>query len=142
MPIESPKQAFANFIVEQMQDFGPVKARAMFGGFGISRDGLTFALIINEQLYLKADDATKGEFIERGLPPFSYEVKGGTRHSLSYFTAPAEVFDSPDAMAEWARKAYACAVRNNKPKPKTAPAKKTKASTTPSSPQAKRKPRS
>lgn len=111
----TPRQAFANFIVEQMQSFGPVKARAMFGGFGISRDGLTFALIINEQLYFKADEALKNEFVDRGLPPFSYDTKAGTRHSLSYFTAPAEVFDSPEEMANWARKAYACAVRNNKP---------------------------
>lgn len=119
----TPKQAFANFIVEQMEAFGPVKARAMFGGFGISRDGLTFAIIISEQLYFKADAESKHEFVSRGLGPFTYEAKDNKRHSLNYFTAPAEVFDSPDAMAEWSRKAYACAVRNNKPATKKVKAK-------------------
>lgn len=116
----TPKQAFANFVVEQMEAFGPVQARAMFGGFGLSRDGLNFAIIINERLYFKADDVSRNEFIGRGLPPFTYEVRGQAKRSLSYYEAPAEVFDSSDAMAEWARKGYACAVRGKQPKKKTA----------------------
>lgn len=123
----SPKQAFAHFIVEQMAAFAPVQARAMFGGFGISLDGLTFALIIDEQLYFKTDETSRGEFVARGLAPFSYEARGKTR-TTGYYAAPAEVFDSPDEMATWARQAHACAVRRKPPRSRatSAPARASK----------------
>lgn len=117
----TPQQAFADYVVEQMQAFGPVQAKRMFGGHGIFRDGLMFALIIHEQLYLKADAALSPRFVERGLRPFTYEARGKTQ-SVSYYEAPAEVFDAPDAMAEWARLAFQCALQGRKaPRRKTAP---------------------
>ncbi|HIV70271.1 MAG TPA: TfoX/Sxy family DNA transformation protein [Candidatus Aquabacterium excrementipullorum] len=107
----SRKQAFANQVVEQMAAFAPVQAKPMFGGFGIYRDGLMFALITQEQLYFKADDQTEPVFTREGLNPFTYESKGKTAR-LRYYEAHAEVFDDPQRMAWWARLAYDCAVRN------------------------------
>jgi DNA transformation protein len=46
---------FREFIRDQLGQFGPVSIRNMFGGAGIYRDGLMFALIANEVLYLKVD---------------------------------------------------------------------------------------
>lgn len=106
----SRKQAFADQVVEQMDAFALVQAKPMFGGFGIYRDGLMFALIANDQLYFKADDQSEGEFTREGLPPFTYESKGKTAR-LRYHEAPPEVFDDPQRMAWWARLAYDCAVR-------------------------------
>jgi DNA transformation protein len=39
-------------VLEQMADFGFVTARRMFGGAGIYRDGMMFALIADDVLYL------------------------------------------------------------------------------------------
>ena len=52
----SVSASFKEFLIEQMAGFGPVTIRAMFGGAGVMRDGLMFALIDDEVLYLKADD--------------------------------------------------------------------------------------
>jgi DNA transformation protein len=112
----SRKQQFAHHVVDLMQAFAPVQARAMFGGFGIYHDGLMFALIVQEQLYFKADEQSWGDFIDLGLQPFTYQSKGKVT-SLKYFQAPPEVFDEPDQMAMWARKAYDCALRCRRPKP-------------------------
>lgn len=106
----SHKQAFANYVVEQMAGFGPVQAKAMFGGFGIYRDGLMFGLIVSDQLYFKVDDQSKHLFVDRGLPPFQYESKGKVS-SLRYHQAPPETYDDADEMAQWARVAYDCALR-------------------------------
>lgn len=106
----SHKQAFANYVVEQMAGFGPVQAKAMFGGFGIYRDGLMFGLIVSDQLYFKVDDHSKHLFVDRGLPPFQYESKGKVS-SLRYHQAPPETYDDADEMAQWARVAYDCALR-------------------------------
>jgi DNA transformation protein and related proteins len=115
----SGKREFADYVVEQMAGFGAVEAKTMFGGFGIYRLGLMFALIMDDQLYFKVDAVSGDAFHARGLRPFTYEARGKAS-SLNYYEAPPEVFDEPAEMAEWAREAYACAVRKNKPKkPKT-----------------------
>lgn len=107
----SRKQAFADFVVELMSGLGPVVAKRMFGGHGIYLHELMFALIVEERLYLKADEQTVAQFQSRGLPPFSYETRNGTQSSLSYFEAPGEVYDEREHMLHWARLGYDSAVR-------------------------------
>jgi len=124
-PQKSRKQAFANYVVELMAGFAPVQAKAMFGGFGVYRDGLMFALIADERLYFKVDDVSQAHFEARGLVPFTYEFKGKVGH-LRYYEGPPEVYDEPEHMAEWARLGYECAVRQQMakaPKPKATSSK-------------------
>src|SRR5262245_61682822 len=106
---------FLDFIKEQLSGFGPVTTRRMFGGAGIFRDGLMFALIADETLYLKADDVSQGEFEARSLPPFTYGTKDGKRTVMSYWRAPEACLDDRDEMTEWAHKAFAAALRAQKP---------------------------
>lgn len=111
----SRKQAFANFVVELMAPWAPVQARPMFGGFGVYRDGLMFAILIEDVLYLKVDDVSEPQFARRGLARFSYESKGRVA-SLRYCQAPAEAYDEPAHMATWANLAYESAVRQQNKK--------------------------
>ncbi len=93
---------------------GPCSARRMFGGWGISTDGLTFALVADlgkgETLWLKADDATCGRFEAAGCARFTYAMQGVAR-SMGYYSAPADALESPQLMAQWARPALECALR-------------------------------
>ena len=102
---------YLDFIKEQLSDFGPVTGRRMFGGAGIFRDGLMFALIADETLYFKADQDLQAEFEALSLPPFTYGTKGGKRTVMSYWRAPEGCLEDRDEMTEWARKAYAAALR-------------------------------
>ena len=63
----SQKQVFADHVKERMALFGPVDIRPMFGGFGIYRQGLMFALIADERLYFKTDDLSQPQFEARGF---------------------------------------------------------------------------
>lgn len=108
----TPKQAFAQYVVEQMAGLGPVQAKAMFGGFGLYLQGLMFSLILDDVVYIKVDEASRERFESRGLEPFRYEAKGKVS-SLKYFQAPAEAYDDPAAMVEWARFGYEAAVRQH-----------------------------
>lgn len=105
------QSAFAAFVLEQMAEISGISKRAMFGGFGIYRDGLMFALIADEDLYFKANDWLADEFIARALPPFMFESKGKTM-ALKYYRAPESVFEEAEQMKLWADKAYLCALRN------------------------------
>jgi DNA transformation protein and related proteins len=105
---------YLDFIKEQFSDFGQVTLRRMFGGAGIYHDGLMFALIANDTLYLKADEASKGEFEALNLPAFTYSAKGEKKVSLSYWRAPEACLDDREEMTRWARMAFEAALRAQK----------------------------
>lgn len=102
---------FLNHVLDQLQSWAPVHAKAMFGGHGLYRDGLMFALIARDRLYLKADPLSLAAFEAHGLAPFTYE-SGGRQVALSYRQAPEVVLEDPLQMAHWAAMAYASACRS------------------------------
>lgn len=101
---------FVEFVLELLAPIGAVRARAMFGGFGIYRDDTFFAIIVDDKLYFKADHVTCREFTARGLSPFTYVARGKTL-TMQYYEAPPEVFEEAEAMQYWARQAVGAATR-------------------------------
>lgn len=101
---------FVEYVRETLEPFGDVRVRRMFGGYGIYRDDLMFALVSGDVLYLKADQESAPAFLDRGLAPFHY-VRQGKQTSLSYFSAPEEIFDDPDEAVNWATRAFEAAMR-------------------------------
>ncbi len=101
---------FADAVVGRLLPFGPVAARRMFGGFGVTLDGVMFGLIGWNTLYFKVDDGNLGDFERAGMEPFTYQ--GKTRPvRMSYWRVPDDVFDDPERLAEWATRALAAARR-------------------------------
>ncbi len=89
----------------------------MFGGWGISTDGLTIAIIANlgsgEKLWLKANDENRHQWEAAGCERFTYaSSKGGEQvsRSANYYSAPEDAMDSAHAMAAWARMALQAAL--------------------------------
>jgi DNA transformation protein len=115
--LEKTRSEFVAHVVETMRDFGPVTAKAMFGGWGLYHEGLFFALIAEDTLYLKVDDDNRAEFERAGLPAFVYVTKDGDRMAMSYHQAPPEALESPAAMIAWARSGYGAALRAKNRKP-------------------------
>jgi len=103
---------FVDYVMELFGPFGTVGARRMFGGHGVYLDGLMFAIISEETLYLKADEMNRIEFEQAGCEIFGYARKG-RRATLNFFRAPADAMESPELMLPWARSAYAAALRTN-----------------------------
>lgn len=100
---------FADHVCDLLAPIGAVTARAMFGGFGIFAEGLMFALIADDVLYLRADGDTRPRFEERGLAPFRPFADRAT--VMSYFQVPPECLDDPDQLRVWARDALGAARR-------------------------------
>lgn len=86
------------------------RLRRMFGGHGIFCDGVMFALIADEVLYLKVDAETKAAFVEAGCEPFTYD-KGGKPVEMSYMTVPDPATEDADELRPWAHLALAAANR-------------------------------
>lgn len=105
---------FVDYLSEVFEQFGAVRSRRMFGGYGIYHDDLMFGLVADDVLYLKADNQSKELFENEGLGPFMYS-KNGKEMAMSYYQAPEEIFDDPDVARIWARHAFDAALRSKKP---------------------------
>ncbi len=99
---------FLELLRELFAPVGHITIKRMFSGASVYADGVIFALVEDDVLYLKADATTKARFEVEGLGPFTYE--GKTRPvAMSYWRAPERLYDDPDEMAEWARQALTVA---------------------------------
>ena len=116
---------------ELFAPLGAVRSRRMFGGHGLYIDDVFLALVFGDELYLKADSATRDRFAEAGCRPFTYDANGRTM-SINYWTAPEEAMESPALMQPWARLAFEAGLRS-------LAAKRTKAAGTRASPRPRRK---
>ena len=110
---------YLDYLHDLFSAFAPVTTRAMFGGHGVYRDGVILAIVIDETLYLKVDDATRAAFEAEGSAPFVYEAKGKAV-PMSYWTVPDEALDSPQDFRPWAQRAWEAALRKPKAKPRNA----------------------
>jgi DNA transformation protein len=90
--------------------WAPVVVRRMFGGLGVFRDGLMFALVADGTLYFKVDAASRASFEGEGGRPFRYVGKG-REIALGYVTPPDLIFDDEDALRYWSDLAFDAARR-------------------------------
>ncbi|MEI8157029.1 MAG: TfoX/Sxy family protein, partial [Burkholderiales bacterium] len=120
---------FALYCCEILSSAGPCTAKRMFGGWGISTDGLTIAIIADlgrgEKLWLKANDESRQAWEAAGCERFTYSAsKDGepVSRGMNYYSAPEDAMDSAHAMAAWARMALQAALmtKNTKKSPKKA----------------------
>lgn len=106
----------ADHLEELFAPLGGVSIRRMFGGLGIFKGGLMFALVADDVLFFKADEETAPRFAAEGFSQWVYE--GGSRKvAMPYWQAPDRLYDEPDDFTDWARAAFEVAVRTQK-KPK------------------------
>jgi DNA transformation protein and related proteins len=103
MPVSA---AYKAFVKDLLSGFRPISIRNMFSGAGIYADGVIFALIFDETLYLKADEPFSREFVAEGKGPFTYERKGRPPVAMPYWEVPERLLDDPEELVTWARRAY------------------------------------
>jgi DNA transformation protein and related proteins len=109
-------QSYREFVLEQLGRVTPVTGKSMFGGVGIYAQGLFFALIAENRLYFKVDDATRSDFEQRGMEPFR---PFGEDSAMGYYEVPADVVEDLSQLGPWTAKAIdvaAAAAKNKRPK--------------------------
>jgi DNA transformation protein and related proteins len=100
----SVSDGFLSLLQDLLSDLGRVTSRRMFSGAGVYIDGVIFALVIDDALYLKTDEESRAAFEAEGLKPFSF-VKQGKRISTSYWRAPERLLDDAPEIQRWAKRA-------------------------------------
>ena len=105
-------EGFKSLVLDNLTELGDVIPRSMFGGVGLYCDGVFFAVIAADVIYLKVDDTNRSDFESAGMQPFKpYPDRAGT---MQYYAVPLEVVESAPELVEWSRKAVAVAVRAGK----------------------------
>ncbi len=101
------------YILDILFPLGGVTAKSMFGGVGIYRDGIMFALITGGNVvYLRTDDGNRAAFEDAGMEPFVPFADG--RMTMPYHQVPADVMEDADEMCAWGGRAWEAARRNRK----------------------------
>ena len=98
---------FVNYVAEQLRGAGTIRSRKMFGEYGLYCDGLFFAVICDDQLFVKPTPEVEAAFPELPKAP-SYD--GAKDYIL------VEDVDDRDAMTALAR--LTCLVLEKQPKKK------------------------
>jgi len=92
--------SYLAFLTEQLSCLGAISMRAMMGGHTMYCDGVPFALVARNALFLKADDKNRPAFEARGLKAFQpFPDKPGT---MSYYEVPPEMLEDRAALKQWA----------------------------------------
>jgi DNA transformation protein len=92
-------QDFLEFVLDQLAALRAVTPRRMFGGIGLYREHTFFAIIDDGRLYFVTDEATRVEYLERGMKPFQY-APGRFIHT--YYEVPIDVLEDDRALCDWA----------------------------------------
>jgi len=100
------------FVVELLAGMGAVEVRRMFNFEALFFEGTIFGVVMDQRVFLKTDENTRGGFEREGSGPFTYESTDGTPIVTSYYELPARLFDESDEAVAWARLAYEIALRS------------------------------
>jgi DNA transformation protein len=100
---------FHAFVEELFTGLGPVRIRRMFGGAGVYAGDVMFALIDDETLYLKTDEALRADLAAEGSAAWVYSRATGSWEDSSYWRLPEAALDDPDEAVAWARRALTVA---------------------------------
>jgi DNA transformation protein len=93
--------AFVTHALDLLAGLGPVSARHMFGGHGIYYRGVMFALLDDDELYLKADELARPRFEAAGCRQWTYPGPKGPM-PIGYWRPPDEAHEEAEAMLPWA----------------------------------------
>ena len=107
---------YTEYVLELLEPIGPMKTSRFFGGVGISRNSIQFAMIMGNSLYLVVDDHTRQKYEKSGMEPFSYATKRGQVQVRRYFELPEEILTDPGQLRLWANESIQVAGMTQKPK--------------------------
>ena len=101
-------------LADMLAPWGAVTFRAMFGGFGLYRNGQIFAIVADDTLYLKVGASNRPDYEKAGSQPFMYD-REKNRIAMSYWLAPAFVLEDAETLCKWAEKSYRAALDGTTP---------------------------
>lgn len=108
------KNQYLTYIIDTLQPHGPITAKAMFGGHGIYSGKLIIGLIVENQLYFKADESTRPDFEKHDSEQLIFTDKNNKKFIMPYMTLPESILENREELPLWIEKAYQVSLRAKK----------------------------
>jgi DNA transformation protein and related proteins len=106
----SRQNEFCDYLMDRLAPLGKPSYRFMFGGHGIYLDGVMIAIVVDDVLMLRADEANRPDYEAHGIGPFHpYPEKMSS--TMPYYTVPEDVLEDQDAFLQWAVRSREAALR-------------------------------
>lgn len=103
MSLSDADRAFATELFAGLRG---VTTKRMFGGLGIYRDNVIFALMRSDGAVLLKGANGFGYVLEaEGCERWIYARKDGSGGAMPYWTLPDAALDDPELACDWARRA-------------------------------------
>jgi len=93
--------SFLLHAVASMSHIAPISYRRIFNGYGIYHEGVQFAIIINDRLYFRADEASRGLYLAKRMTAFLPSTVGVGESN--FFQLPEDVLTHPAELIFWMR---------------------------------------
>jgi DNA transformation protein len=106
------KSALIEYLTEMLLPLGTLRSKSMFGGTGVYIDELFCAFVVDEILYIKADQVSVQVFIQAGCPAFVY-TKDDQAHTMQYYQIPDQALDDAEALRAWVKLGMEAALRKS-----------------------------
>ena len=105
-------EEYRTFVLDQLSGFGVFEAKNQFGGTALMSEGVAFAKIKHNKVWLKVDTTNLDDFVKHGMPQYTYGKDGSRK--LNFYEAPSEVIEDRDELVIWAKKALVAAINTMK----------------------------
>ncbi len=100
-----------DWVCDGLAPLGSVTMRRMMGGATLYLDGIVFALLDGEALWLKSDAVSDPLWEAEGCAKFDYQFPNGKRGTMNYRRAPDGVYDDVEALQHWSQLAVEAGMR-------------------------------
>jgi DNA transformation protein len=101
------------YLIDLFATFGTIGARRVFGFTGLFAGEVMFGLVADERIYLKTDEKSRKDYEAEGSEALRLRPRPSSEMvSTSYFALPERLYDEPEELALWARRAYDAAAKS------------------------------
>ncbi|MFO0775672.1 MAG: TfoX/Sxy family protein [Nitrospiraceae bacterium] len=100
------RDAFAEFVSDQLADLRGLLCRRMFGGHGLYVRDRFIGIVHKGRLYFKVSDDTRATYVAQGMKPFR---PSPTQTLRSFYEVPVDILEQQDLLLSWAEAACAAA---------------------------------
>ena len=104
-------EGLLGWVQEALEPLGTVTMRKMMGGATLYLDGTVFAIMVEGEIWFKADAESDAVCDEADCARFAFTSNDGGTGIMNYSPAPADVYDDPEAMQHWAKLAVEAGLR-------------------------------
>lgn len=104
--------SFVSYLLEDVFiGIHDLSSRAMFGGFGLYKNGIMFGLVSDDEVFFKVDIHTIPKYEMIGSRPFTYVHNDKKQITLSYWLVPSDVLENREQVCLWIEESYQVALR-------------------------------